>query len=156
MTMEKIVKDVGDIQSRLIDHRPIIQGEIRYFVKEFEEKRGFRECRLLENLNKMVAETNEQALPNCSEAMHQNLLQALTRLEAANHMAQRIQQRELEAQQSTQMQVCLERRKADWEEFLKQQVILKEEVDEEHAKAVGRLSAQYGEMKKDLAKFATF
>jgi hypothetical protein len=28
--------DVGDIQSRLIDHRPVIQGEIRYFVREFE------------------------------------------------------------------------------------------------------------------------
>ena len=54
------------------------------------------------------------------------------------------------------MQVCLERRKADWEEFLKQQAAMKEEVDEEHAKAVGRLSAQYSEMKKDLAKSAHF
>ncbi|KAL2085472.1 hypothetical protein ACEWY4_018792 [Coilia grayii] len=156
VTMEKIVKDAGDIQSRLIDHRPVIQGEIRYFVREFEEKRGFRECRLLENLSKMAVEQNEQVLPNCSQTMQQNLQQALTRLEAANHMAQRIQQRELEAQQSTHMQVCLERRKADWEEFLKQQAALKEEVDEEHAKAVGRLSAQYGEMKKDLSKFAHF
>lgn len=30
------IADVGDIQSRLIDHRPVIQGEIRYFVREFE------------------------------------------------------------------------------------------------------------------------
>lgn len=30
------IPDVGDIQSRLIDHRPVIQGEIRYFVREFE------------------------------------------------------------------------------------------------------------------------
>lgn len=28
--------DVGDIQSRLIDHRPVINSEIRYLVKEFE------------------------------------------------------------------------------------------------------------------------
>lgn len=28
--------DVGEIYSRLLDHRPVIQGEIRYFVKEFE------------------------------------------------------------------------------------------------------------------------
>lgn len=28
--------DVGDIQSRLLDHRPVINAEIRYFVKEFE------------------------------------------------------------------------------------------------------------------------
>ncbi|KAL7835620.1 hypothetical protein SRHO_G00279670 [Serrasalmus rhombeus] len=154
--MDKITKDVGDIQSRLLDHRPVLQGEIRYFVREFEEKRGFRECRLLENLNKMVAETNEQVLPKCKECMQDNLCDIFTRLEAANHMTQRIQQRELEAQSSTRLQEYMERRREDWEEFLKEQTRLKEEVDEEHAKAVGRLSTQYSEMKKDLAKFSHF
>ncbi|KAI1888984.1 hypothetical protein AGOR_G00174390 [Albula goreensis] len=154
--MEKIAKDVGDVQSRLIDHRPVIQGEIRFFVREFEEKRGFRENRLLENLNKMVMETNEQAVPKCSDTMHEHLCEALTRLEAANHMAQRIQQRGLEAQQSTRLQACMARRKVDWEEFMKEQGRNKVEVDEEHAKAVGRLSTRYSEMKKDLAKFSHF
>lgn len=28
--------DVGDIQSRVLDHKPVINAEIRYFVKEFE------------------------------------------------------------------------------------------------------------------------
>lgn len=154
--MEKIVKDVGDIQSRLIDHRPVLQGEIRYFIREFEEKRAFRECRLLENLNKMTSDTNEHDLPQCIESMQEKLCDALTRLEAANHMAQRIQQRELEAEQNTHLQVSAERRKQDWEEFLKEQSRLKEEVDEEHVKAVGRLSAQYNDMKKDLAKYSSF
>jgi len=58
--------------------------------------------------------------------------------------------------QNTHLQLCLERRKQDWEEFLKEQSRLKEEVDEEHAKAVGRLSAQYDEMKKDLTKYSSF
>ncbi|XP_056155675.1 biogenesis of lysosome-related organelles complex 1 subunit 5 [Lampris incognitus] len=153
--MDKIAKDVGDIQSRLFDHRPITQGEIRYFVKEFEEKRGNRESRLLDNINKMVMETNE-ALPNCSEGMHEHLCDVITRLEAANHMAQRIQQRELEGNQNTQLQASIERHKEEWEEFLKEQQRLKEEVDEEHAKAVGRLSAQYSEMRKDLKKSSPF
>lgn len=152
MMMEKIVKDVGDIQSRLVDHRPVIQGEIRYFLREFEEKRAFRECRLLDKLNKMISDTNAQHLPQCTESMHDKLCDALTRLEAANHMTQRIQQRELAADKSTHLQVCLERRRQDWEEFMKDQSHLKEEVDEEHAKAVARLSAQYDEMKKDLVK----
>ncbi|KAJ8277540.1 hypothetical protein GJAV_G00076360 [Gymnothorax javanicus] len=151
--MDRIVKDVGDIQSRLLDHRPVIEGEIRFFIREFEEKRGFRENRLLENLNKTVADTNEQTVPQCSQAMHEHLSEALARLEAANHMAQRIQQRELEAQQSTRLQTCADQRRADWEEFMKEQARLKVEVDEEHAKAVGRLSTQYSEMNKDLAKF---
>ncbi|XP_032971851.1 biogenesis of lysosome-related organelles complex 1 subunit 5 isoform X2 [Rhinolophus ferrumequinum] len=33
-----IIKDLGEIHSRLLDHRPVVQGETRYFVKEFECK----------------------------------------------------------------------------------------------------------------------
>ncbi|KAL3040927.1 hypothetical protein OYC64_011836 [Pagothenia borchgrevinki] len=149
--MDKIAKDVGDIQSRLLDHRPVINAEIRYFVREFEEKRGHRESRLLENLNKIVTETNEQMLPTDLEGMLSNVF---TRLDAANHMAERVQQRELEAQQSTQLQGSMERLKEEWAEFLKEQQRLKEEVDEEHAKAVGQLSTSYNEKKKDLTKFS--
>ncbi|XP_042366280.1 biogenesis of lysosome-related organelles complex 1 subunit 5 [Plectropomus leopardus] len=149
--MDKITKDVGDIQSRLFDHRPVINAEIHYFVREFEEKRGHRESRLLENLNKMVPEANEQMLPTDLEGM---LSDVVKRLEAANHMAERVQQRELEAQQSTQLQGNMERLKDEWADFLKEQQRLKEEVDEEHAKAVGQLSTQYSEKKKDLAKFS--
>ncbi|XP_033988111.1 biogenesis of lysosome-related organelles complex 1 subunit 5 [Trematomus bernacchii] len=149
--MDKIAKDVGDIQSRLLDHRPVINAEIRYFVREFEEKRGHRESRLLENLNKIVTETNEQMLPTDLEGILSNVF---TRLDAANHMAERVQQRELEAQQSTQLQGSMERLKEEWAEFLKEQQRLKEEVDEEHAKAVGQLSTSYNEKKKDLTKFS--
>ncbi|XP_023661855.1 biogenesis of lysosome-related organelles complex 1 subunit 5 [Paramormyrops kingsleyae] len=152
--MERIIKDVGDIQSRLTDHRPVIQGEIRYFVREFEEKRGFRDGRLLENLCRTVLEATDQTMPECSEALQLHLPDVLTRLEMANHLAQRVQQRELEAQESPRLQLCMDRHRQDWEGFTKEQTLLKEQVDEEHAKAVGRLSAQYGEMKKELAKMA--
>ncbi|KAM9337685.1 biogenesis of lysosome-related organelles complex 1 subunit 5 [Symphorus nematophorus] len=152
--MDRIAQDVGDIQSRLFDHRPVINAEIRYFVREFEEKRGHRESRLLENLNKMVLETNEQMLPTNLEGMSQQLSDVSKRLEAANHMAERVQQRELEAQQSNQLQMNMEHLKDEWAEFLKEQQRLKEEVDEEHAKSVGQLSTRFCEMKKDLTKFS--
>ncbi|XP_019581861.2 biogenesis of lysosome-related organelles complex 1 subunit 5 [Rhinolophus sinicus] len=35
-----IIKGLGGIQSRLLHHRPVIQGETCYFVKELEEKHG--------------------------------------------------------------------------------------------------------------------
>lgn len=150
--MDKIAQDVGDIQSRLLDHRPVINAEIRYLVREFEEKRGHRESRLLENLNKMVLETNEQMLDTNLDGINQQLLDVTKRLEAAKHMAERVQQRELEAQQSTQLQANMDCLKDEWAEFLKEQQRLKEEVDEEQAKAVEELHTQYAEMKKDLTK----
>ena len=30
------VPDIGEIHSRLFDHRPVVSGEISYFLKEFE------------------------------------------------------------------------------------------------------------------------
>ncbi|XP_033841632.1 biogenesis of lysosome-related organelles complex 1 subunit 5 [Periophthalmus magnuspinnatus] len=150
--MDKVIKDVGDIQSRLLDHRPIINAETRYFVREFEEKRGHRESRLLDNLYKSVTETNEQRQNSSSEEIKQHLADVIARLGAANHVVQRIQQRELEGQQSKQLQENMEHLKEQWAEFLKEQQRLKEEVDEEHAKAVGGISAKYNEMKKDLDK----
>lgn len=56
--------------------------------------------------------------------------------------------------QSTQVQTNMELLKNEWEEFLKEQQRLKEEVDEEHDKAVAQLSSKYSEMNKDLSRFS--
>uniref|UniRef100_A0A8D8QMX3 Biogenesis of lysosome-related organelles complex 1 subunit 5 n=1 Tax=Cacopsylla melanoneura TaxID=428564 RepID=A0A8D8QMX3_9HEMI len=50
---ENIIKEVSAVWSRLFDHRPFLQGEINFFLKEFEEKRGEREVeKLFEILEK--------------------------------------------------------------------------------------------------------
>ncbi|XP_061660796.1 biogenesis of lysosome-related organelles complex 1 subunit 5 isoform X2 [Syngnathoides biaculeatus] len=146
-------EDVGDIQSRLLDHRPVINAEIRYFVREFEEKRAHRESRLLESLSKVVQEANEQ-VPSDLEFMKQQLSNVIARLKAANHIAERIQEKKLEAQQGSQLQENKDRMKNEWAEFVKEQQRLKEEVGEEHAKAVGHISIRYSEKKKDLDKLS--
>lgn len=58
--------------------------------------------------------------------------------------------------QSTQLQANMDRLKDEWAEFLKEQQRLKEEVDEEHNKAIGELSTKYCEMQKELTKFPPF
>ncbi|KAM6141412.1 biogenesis of lysosome-related organelles complex 1 subunit 5 [Phoenicopterus ruber ruber] len=156
--IQPIIKDVGEIYSRLLDHRPVIQGEIRYFVKEFEEKRGLRELRVLENLKNTIFETNEHVLPKCEEAMHDNLNEAFKRLQAANDMIHRLQEREHEERklQADKQMAREEKRIAHWEEFMKEQQNKRAEVDEEHRKATERLKEQYSEMEKELAKHVSF
>lgn len=58
--------------------------------------------------------------------------------------------------QSTQLQANMGRLKDEWGEFLKEQQRLKDQVDEEHNKAVGELSAKYTKMQNDLTKFPPF
>ncbi|KAM6349818.1 biogenesis of lysosome-related organelles complex 1 subunit 5 isoform 1-T1 [Podargus strigoides] len=175
--IQPIIKDVGEIYSRLLDHRPVIQGEIRYFVKEFEEKRGLRELRVLENLKNTIFETNDHVLPKCEQAMHDNLNEAFKRcdllfdleqqtdllqfvisVQAANNMIHRLQEREHEERklQADKLTAREEKRVAHWEEFMKEQRNKQGEVDEEHRKAMERLKEQYSEMEKELAKHVSF
>ncbi|XP_003272297.2 biogenesis of lysosome-related organelles complex 1 subunit 5 [Nomascus leucogenys] len=153
-----IIKDLGEIHSRLLDHRPVIQGETRYFVKEFEEKRGLREMRVLENLKNMIHETNEHALPKCRDTMRDNLSQVLQRLQAANDSVCRLQQREQEQKKihSDHLVASEKQHMLQWDNFMKEQPNKRAEVDEEHRKAMERLKEQYAEMEKDLTKFSTF
>lgn len=153
-----IIKDLGEIHSRLLDHRPVVQGETRYFVKEFEEKRGLREMRVLENLRNMIHETNEHTLPKCRETMQDNLNQVLQRLQAVTDSVCRLQEREQERKKiyNDHLLANEKQRIIQWEDFLKEQHNKQAEMDEEHRKAMERLKEQYAEMEKDLAKFSTF
>ncbi|NWY04301.1 BL1S5 protein, partial [Nothoprocta ornata] len=150
--------EAGEIHSRLLDHRPVIQGEIRYFIKEFEEKRGLRELRVLENLKHTMSETKEHSLPKCEQAMRDNLNETFKRCkQVASYfsccavlknnglwiLASRLMCRE-------------EERAAQWETFMKEQETKRAEVDEEHRKAMQRLKEQYANMEKELAKYVSF
>ena len=78
-----IIKDLGEIHSSLLDHKPVIQGKTHYFVIEFEEKCGLPEMQVLENLKNMTYETNEHTLLKCRETMQDNLNQVLQRCKPA-------------------------------------------------------------------------
>lgn len=153
-----IIKDLGEIQSRLLDHRPVIQGETRYFIKEFEEKRGLREMRVLENLKNMICETSEHTLPKCGDAMESNLKDVLQRLQAANDSVCRLQQREQERRKmyNDHLVASEKQHQLQWEAFMKEQPHRRAEVDAEHQTAMARLKEHYAKMEKDLAKFSTF
>uniref|UniRef100_A0A803VEU7 Biogenesis of lysosome-related organelles complex 1 subunit 5 n=1 Tax=Ficedula albicollis TaxID=59894 RepID=A0A803VEU7_FICAL len=68
-----------------------------YGLHHIMEKRGLRELRVLENLKNTIFETNERVLPKCEQAMQDNLSETFKRLQAANAMMHRLQEREYEA-----------------------------------------------------------
>ncbi|XP_055490770.1 biogenesis of lysosome-related organelles complex 1 subunit 5 isoform X2 [Leucoraja erinacea] len=185
--MERARRDLSEVYSRLFDHRPVVQAEIRYFVKEFEEKRGFREERGLENVDSTIKEFITQSFPDVCEDLGSSIPTVLPRLEAAIQITNRIQQKEQEADQvqkksllatscqhkfgninmclnacctlcclqSDRLQASRERRKAEWEAFVKEQHRKAAEVEADHTKAAEWLKQQYAAMEKDLAKFTT-
>ncbi|KAM5156897.1 biogenesis of lysosome-related organelles complex 1 subunit 5 [Mantella aurantiaca] len=151
-----IIKDVGEIHSRLLDHRPILHGETRYFIKEFEEKRGYRELRVLENVKNSISESNDPILPKCMATMQDQLGIVQKTLETANATICRVQQREQEHAKSSAEKAGNEKLRAQWEAFLKEEEQRRLAVDEEQLKAVQRLREQYTEMSRELTKTASF
>ncbi|CAI9539398.1 unnamed protein product [Staurois parvus] len=151
-----LTKDVGEIHCRLLDHRPVIHGETRYFIREFEEKRGYRELRVLENVKNSISESNDPVLPKCVDTMQDQLGLVLKTLETANHTIHGLQQREQEHAKSAAEKAGKEKLCARWEAFLKEQEQRRLAVDEEQRKAVQRLREQYAEMNQELAKMASF
>ncbi|XP_029446491.1 biogenesis of lysosome-related organelles complex 1 subunit 5 isoform X2 [Rhinatrema bivittatum] len=153
-----IIKDLGEIHSRLLDHRPFIQGEARYFIKEFEEKRRHRELKVLEKLESLVSETNHQTVPSCQEAMHDSLCRALQTLETANHTVRRLQQREQKETEfsGSKFKTSEMKNRAQRDIFMKEQERCQAEIDEEHGKAMEHLKEQYTEMEKELSKSVSF
>lgn len=152
-----IIKDVGEIHSRLLDHRPIIQGETRYFIKEFEEKRGHREMRVLENVKNSLSETSDHVLPRCTDVMQDQFGLVLKSLETANSTIHRLQQREQDNEKSNAAtKVRHEKLHSQWEAFMKEQEQRRLAIDEEHNKAVLRLKEQYAQMDRELSKMVSY
>ncbi|GFU17000.1 uncharacterized protein TNCV_721911 [Trichonephila clavipes] len=57
--LDRVLKDIGDVQSRLFDHRPFVQGETKFILREFEEKRKEREVQQMFEMLEMVTEIKE-------------------------------------------------------------------------------------------------
>eukprot|EP00094_Tigriopus_californicus_P003529 TCALIF_03394-PB protein Name:"Similar to TMEM199 Transmembrane protein 199 (Pongo abelii)" AED:0.10 eAED:0.10 QI:0/0.6/0.33/0.83/0.4/0.5/6/1385/419 len=53
-------KDLSDIHARLFNHRPFVQGEVRHFVREFEDQRGDREVERVFRVLERVTELRDE------------------------------------------------------------------------------------------------
>nr|XP_037278058.1 biogenesis of lysosome-related organelles complex 1 subunit 5-like isoform X2 [Rhipicephalus microplus] len=89
-TTVNVVKDITEIYSRLFDHKPFLQGEIKFFVKEFEEKRGDREVQKLFEMLEDVTEVRETQIDRACRASDQGLCSLAGNLEVALSMCHRI------------------------------------------------------------------
>merc|ERR1712183_298850 len=56
-----------ELYSRLGNHRPFLQGEIRHFLREFEGKRGDREVEKIFGVLERVSELRDCGLPQLVE-----------------------------------------------------------------------------------------
>ncbi|XP_050671115.1 biogenesis of lysosome-related organelles complex 1 subunit 5 [Leptidea sinapis] len=117
--MTELSREIGEIWSRLFDHRPFLNGEIKYMIKEFEEKRGDREVEnlfsILENLTDVKdsqvdkIRKSSKVLPILSEKLQQVL--ALTDSVEKEYL-------ELQKDCMEKREKNKEKRKKEWDQFI--------------------------------------
>jgi hypothetical protein len=63
MATDGILKDVGAICDKLVNHRAALHQEIQHFVKEFETRRGDTDLQALQVALKKTDDMNEEYMP---------------------------------------------------------------------------------------------
>ncbi|XP_066587555.1 biogenesis of lysosome-related organelles complex 1 subunit 5 isoform X1 [Prorops nasuta] len=92
--MATVIKDIGEIWTRLFDHRPFIQGEITFFLREFEEKRADREVERLFKILEYTTELKQNQLNRTEQLGDCHLPSLKANVDVALSMCERVLQQE--------------------------------------------------------------
>ncbi|XP_050524877.1 biogenesis of lysosome-related organelles complex 1 subunit 5-like [Daktulosphaira vitifoliae] len=71
--MTDVFKDLCDIWDRLFSHRPFLQGEIKYFLSEFDKKQYKFDEENLKNVNELIGDIKEDKINDFLLTSDQNL-----------------------------------------------------------------------------------
>ncbi|KAI8506096.1 biogenesis of lysosome- organelles complex 1 subunit [Branchiostoma belcheri] len=150
MAAEGIVKDVGEIHARLLDHRPVVQGEIKCFIREFEGKRNHREEERLESVLNHAQQMGH-TIPACTRLMEDNLAQVTANLRVATSMCEKISETEEKLAKADPLKERRGERQKEWDAFMSDQYGLSAEVDREHEILSDKIREQH-RLKEELLK----
>ncbi|XP_076054164.1 biogenesis of lysosome-related organelles complex 1 subunit 5 isoform X2 [Oratosquilla oratoria] len=84
--MAEAAKDVSEVFTRLFDHRPFLRGEINFFQKEFEEKKGDQEVEDLFKALERATDIRATLIEKVQTAADDNLPRTIADIQVALHM----------------------------------------------------------------------
>ncbi|KAL5014364.1 hypothetical protein ScPMuIL_008634 [Solemya velum] len=154
-TSEQLLKDVTEIHARCFDHRPVLQGHISFFLKEFEEKRGERERARLEKTSVVLKKLNDILLPETNQAMNIFLTDITAKLQVATELCKKAEEADTEAEGLKQavvekLEVQREARRQNWENFMVQQCQRSARVDQEYMESLAQMKAHYADLEEKI------
>ncbi|CAD6227519.1 GSCOCG00001202001-RA-CDS [Cotesia congregata] len=140
--MASVIKDIGEIWSRLFDHRPFLQGELSYFVREFEEKRGDREVERLFKILEYSTELEQNQIDRAEQLGDCHLPSLKANADVALTMCERIIQRENKFNHDSKIAENRELRKEEWKKFIN-----------DMSDKCRKVDATFNEKEEELKKF---
>ncbi|XP_071855360.1 biogenesis of lysosome-related organelles complex 1 subunit 5-like isoform X2 [Apostichopus japonicus] len=143
MTGSGTTVGVTDIHGRLLDHKPVIQSEIKYFLKEFETKRSNRDFDKLEQSLAGITDIKSEQLPEVMQLMERQLPEILVQISAATTTCQRLIDSEEQHLQANPLEEHRKLRAKRWAEFREKLTQERDQVDIEHRKRITAIEEHF-------------
>ncbi|XP_022341692.1 biogenesis of lysosome-related organelles complex 1 subunit 5-like [Crassostrea virginica] len=147
---QQLFKDLNEIHARLLDHRPILQGHVNFFVREFEGKRNDHELERLKKSKDNIEDLNDNLLPQATNGMDFYLANITAKLKVATEVCKKVEEKDrtdigfIEKER--------EQRKKEWQELLAHNLKMCEDVDEEFSAQANIVAKHYADLEKKLTE----
>lgn len=148
--MAALIKDTGEIWSRLFDHRPFVQGEITFFLREFEEKRADREVERLFKILEYSTELKESQLDRTEQLGDCHLPSLKANVDVALSMCSRVLQREENFDSDSVLNENRLARRKEWEKFINDMSDKCQRVDQTFQEKENEIQEFYVDLEKKL------
>lgn len=148
--MASIIKDTGEIWTRLFDHRPFVQGEITFFLREFQEKRADREVEHLFKILEYATELKESQLDRIEQLGDCHLPSLKANVDVALSMCNNVLQREENFDTDNVLSENRLMRKREWENFVNDMNDKCKKVDQTFQEKENEIQEFYVDLEKKL------
>ncbi|XP_064597687.1 biogenesis of lysosome-related organelles complex 1 subunit 5-like [Liolophura sinensis] len=148
-TTETILKDILEIHGRILEHRPVIQGDINFFIKEFEEKYKGQDLNRLRAVEEGFTRMIDSGVPECEGLLEQNTQNVLRKVKKATEMCDKIAEKEGTIEADF-LRTQRESRAEEWAEFMKIQFEKSADVDRDFNQQTEAMKKHYQELEEKL------
>merc|ERR1712004_360328 len=150
MAAGTMIKDFGGVYARLFDHRPVIKQEIQFMIKEFEEKRKWREENNLREMLDICHQVSNDEVPRAISSLDSSLPDVLAKLKTSNEMCQGILQRENKYNQTDLLKENRSKRVKEWVDFMDKMCVKSKAIDDESDTEIKSVESYYQELEDKL------
>ncbi|XP_063394973.1 biogenesis of lysosome-related organelles complex 1 subunit 5 isoform X1 [Cydia fagiglandana] len=118
--MTELSREIGEVWARLFDHRPFLNGEIKFMLKEFEEKRGDREVENLFFILEKVTDIKDSQVDKIKKGSEAALPVLSEKLNQALQLCEGVETDYLEVQKTCEQKRAenREKRQKEWDQFI--------------------------------------
>jgi len=140
-------EDITEVHARLFNHRPFLQGEIKHFVREFEEKRGDREVENIFSSLERVSELRDLGLPGLiTSATSNRSTNLVANLQVAESMLGRILEQGETGEVEKTLVSSREAREKEWTNFLQEVQVRCKKIDQSFKEQEDSIRKKYQDL----------